>query len=121
MLLNEKSLLFLFCPECSGGKTESPNRVWDNGWVLEMDMVHIRTHSPTFGISNAELTAAWVFDNGYVTWVGITPDDVVKRDRERKKIQHLAQTDMRAYIEAMKEWGVKREKKFMLEGWRKMQ
>ena len=61
-----------------------------------------------------------VFDKGYATWVGITPDDHQKRDQERSKIQKLAKTDLRAYIQAMKDWGVIREKRFINEGWRKM-
>jgi hypothetical protein len=32
----------------------------------------------------------------------------------------LAKTDIRAYYEAMKEWGLNREKRFTDEGWRKM-
>ncbi len=67
------------------------------------------------------LTADWIFDSGYVTWVGITPDDTERRNRERDKIQQLAKTDLLAYINAMKEWGVEREKRFSAEGWRKMQ
>jgi hypothetical protein len=36
------------------------------------------------------------------------------------EIQRLAKTDLRAYLKAMKEWGVTREKRFTEEGWRKM-
>ena len=64
--------------------------------------------------------AAWVFDQGYATWVGITPDDTERRNQERQQIQKLAKTDLHANYQAMKEWGLGREKKFMAEGWRKM-
>lgn len=121
MLLDETSVERLFCPECSNGYEESQQqRVWDNGWVLELNMDVIRLHSSTFGLSIDSLTADWVFDSGYVTWVGITPDDTKRRNRERDKIQHLAKTDVLAYINAMKEWGIEREKRFSEEGWRKM-
>jgi len=95
-------------------------RVWDNGWILELDMDIIRTHASTFGMDADQLTANWVFDGGYVTWVGITPDDTATRNREREEIQALAQTDLLAYVKAMKEWGIEREKRFIGEGWRKM-
>jgi hypothetical protein len=59
-------------------------------------------------------------DEGYATWVGITPDDTKRRNQERDEIQKLAKIDIRAYHEAMKEWGLNREKRFTDEGWRKM-
>ncbi|MGD9304090.1 MAG: hypothetical protein PVF79_07475 [Desulfobacterales bacterium] len=36
------------------------------------------------------------------------------------EIYRLAKTDLRAYYEAMKDWGRNREKRFFEEGWRKM-
>ncbi|MHC4106043.1 MAG: hypothetical protein ACYSR9_13960, partial [Planctomycetota bacterium] len=93
---------------------------WDNNWVLELDMDVIRTHANSMGVSPAELSADWVFDEGYATWVGITPDDTERRNKERDEIQKLAKTDLLAYYEAMKAWGLNREKSFSEEGWRKM-
>lgn len=122
MLLSESSIKRLFCPACSQGlEEERPERVSDNGWVLELNMDIIKLQAPTFGVPAEELTADWVFDNGYVTWVGITPDDAEQRNRERDEIQELAKTDVGAYIQAMKDWGIGREKRFSEEGWRKMQ
>lgn len=121
MLLDDKSVTRLFCPECSAAVLfETADRVLDNGWVLEMNMKHIRSYCSTFGLSPEELTASWVFDQGYVTWVGITPDDNEQRNKEREQIQGLAKTDMRAYLQAMREWGMEREKRFIQQGWRKM-
>lgn len=84
-------------------------------------MDYIKNYSATFGMNADQLTANGIFDNGYVTWTGITPDDTERRNKEREEIQALAQTDLLAYIKAMKEWGIKREKRFSREGWRKMQ
>lgn len=121
MLLNESSVRQLYCPNCSQGlKETAPQRVYDNGWVLELDLEIIRKHSATFGIPADSITAEWVFDRGYVTWLGITPDDTETRNRERDEIQQLAQTDLMAYVEAMKKWGIEREERFSREGWRKM-
>jgi hypothetical protein len=111
MVLAESSVVRVYCPRCSQGlDCERNDRVWDNGWVLELDM----------DVLPQEVTAAWVFDQGYATWVGITPDDSERRNQERDEIRKLAQTDLRAYYQAMKEWGLNREKKFMEQGWRKM-
>ncbi|WP_457577280.1 hypothetical protein [Desulfomarina sp.] len=121
MVLRENSVTGLFCPECSRDKDrDKPGNIWDNGWILELDMDVVRSHASTFGMPADSLTADWVFDAGYVTWVGITPDDTRRRNREREEIQQLAKTDILAYVNAMKEWGLAREKRFIEEGWRKM-
>ena len=80
----------------------------------------VRQSARSMGISAQEVTADWVFDEGYATWVGITPDDTEQRNQERAEIQKLAKVDVRAYYEAMKSWGLDREKRFSEQGWRKM-
>jgi hypothetical protein len=121
MLLDKSSVKQLFCPNCSMGQDGArQNRVLDNGWVLELNMDIIGAHSSTFGMDTTSITADWIFDSGYVTWVGITPDDTETRNIEREQIQQLAKSDILAYIKAMKEWGIEREKRFIREGWRKM-
>ncbi len=120
-VLNETAIEELYCPECSRTiDLESSARVWDNGWVLELNMDAVRLQAGSMGVSPQPLTAEWVFDEGYVTWVGITPDDTARRNQERDEIQKLAKTDLLAYYEAMKSWGLNREKRFTEEGWRKM-
>ena len=86
----------------------------------EFDMEEVRLHAPTMEISPDSVSAEWVFDNGFATWAGITPDDVERRNRERAEILRLAKTDMPAYLEVMKRWGKDREKRFQEQGWRKM-
>ena len=121
MALDEQCVGQVYCPECSRNiATDADSRVWDNGWVLELDMDVVRTRAAVMGVSPAELTAEWVFDHGYATWVGITPDESEQRNRERAEIQKLAKIDLRAYYNAIKEWGTGREKRFLKEGWRKM-
>jgi hypothetical protein len=106
MILDEKSIAQVYCPECSGDiDTESNNRVWDNGWVLELNLDVVRTRAALMEISPDRVTADWVFDEGYA----------------RSEVQKLAKTDLKAYIQAMKDWGLNREKRFISEGWRKAQ
>jgi len=118
MVLAESSVTKVFCPE--NIDSERNDRVWDNNWILEFDMNVLQMHAASMGIAPQDVTAEWVFDQGYATWVGITPDDTDRRNQERAEIQKLAKTDLLAYYKAMKEWGLNREKKFMAEGWRKM-
>ena len=121
MVLAESSVAKVFCPNCSRNiDSERNDRVWDNNWILEFDMNVLQMHATSMGIAPQDVTAEWVFDQGYATWVGITPDDTDRRNQERAEIQKLAKTDLLAYYKAMKEWGLNREKKFMAEGWRKM-
>ena len=120
-VLNETAIEEVYCPQCSRNiDMECDHRVWDNGWVLELNMDVVRPYASSMGISPEELTAEWVFDEGYATWVGITPDDTQQRNQERAEIQKMAKTDLRAYYDAMKEWGLNREKRFTEAGWRKM-
>jgi len=121
MVLDERSIAEVYCPKCSQGvKRESDNKVWDNGWVLELNMDAVRARATMMGIAPEAVTASWVFDEGYATWVGLTPDDFQRREVERTEIQKLAKTDLRAYINAMREWGRAREKRLEEEGWRKV-
>lgn len=121
MVLNESAVAQVFCPICSKNvEKERNDRVWDNDWIIEFDMNVLQVHAASMGIAPQDVTAEWVFDQGYATWVGITPDDTERRNQERAEIQQLAKTDLLAYYKAMKDWGLNREKKFMKEGWRKM-
>ena len=121
MILDEKAVKEVYCPKCSREiDTGAEGRVFDNGWVLELNMDVVKCCAPVMGISPDEITAERVFDEGFATWVGITPDDYQNREKERSEIQKLAKVDVLAFMKAMKEWGVSREKRFTDEGWRKM-
>jgi hypothetical protein len=120
MILDERAVKRVYCPQCSNGSpAEGDSRVWDNGWVLELNMDVIRARAPIMEISPDRVRADWVFDQGFVTWVGYTPDDAKHRNRERAEILKLAPTDFQAYLKAMKEWGISREKRLREQGWRK--
>jgi hypothetical protein len=121
MIFDEQVVATVYCPNCSQNvEADCDNRVWDNGWVLELNMEVVQARIPVMDIAPEYVTADRIFDEGFVTWVGITPDDHQKREQERNQIQELAKTDLLAYVQAMKEWGLNREKRFVNEGWRKM-
>ncbi len=120
MVLDDLAIKNLYCPECSRDLEADESRVWDNGWVLELDMDVVRYHAKSMGMAPGEITADWIFDEGYATWVGITPDEADQRNRERAEIQKLARTDFMAYYKAMRQWGLDRQARFSREGWRKM-
>ena len=111
---------YLAWPDPITPRTDCDHRVWDNGWVLELNLEAVKARASVMELSPDEVTADRTFDEGYATWVGITPDDHQRRAQERAEIQKLAKTDLLAYMQAMKEWGLNREKRFIKEGWRKM-
>ena len=121
MILDQDSIAQAYCPQCSQNiETDWDKRVWDNGWVLELNLEVVKARASVMELSPDEVTADRIFDEGYATWVGITPDDHQRRAQERAEIQKLAITDLRAYMQALKDWGLDREKRFIREGWRKM-
>lgn len=121
MVLDESAVQGVYCPQCSEGlNMQGVEWAWDNGWVMELDMGVVRDRAPIMETSPDNIDADWVFDQGFATWVGITPDEAENRNRERAEIVKLASTDFPAYLKAMKEWGIGREKRFSDEGWRKM-
>jgi len=121
MILDETSVAKVYCPDCSQNiETDRDSRVLDNGWVIELNMEVVKAHAAVMEISPEAITADWIFDQEFVTWVGITPDDHQRREQERNEFQKLAKTDLLSYMQAMKEWGLNREKRFIEEGWRKM-
>ena len=121
-ILDEKAIKEVYCPKCSQDvDRHGEGMVHDNGWILDLDMEVIRLSAPLMGILPQKVTADQVFDEGYATWVGITPDESETRNRERAEILKLAKVDLPAYLRAMKAWGMDRERRFTEEGWRKMQ
>lgn len=58
MLLDERSVKQLFCPNCSMRNNDNQqHRVLDNGWVLELNMDVIGSYSSTFGMAAHSITA----------------------------------------------------------------
>jgi len=72
-ILDEKSVAQVYCPRCSVA-IEKPdkNRVWDKGWILELDPEVLQTQAGTMEIPSQEISAERVFDQGFATWLGIT-------------------------------------------------
>ena len=109
----------LFCPACSSRAVFDPaTMLADNGWVIEYNMDIAR-----FMLKNKSLAGNispdFVFDEGYCTWNGVYPTDIVDSARERQELLKLAQTDKKRYFEEFKNWGINRMERLAREGWRK--
>lgn len=120
MVLDEASVKGLYCPECSAAVDYRDGAmVSDNGWILELDEDVIKAFAPRMRMEYDEVTAEKVFDEGYVSWVGMTPEDNRTRSRERQIILDKFAADKREQFEALKRWAIAREKQFVAQGWRK--
>ncbi len=108
----------LYCPECSGDITYDPGTmIYDNGWIIEYDMDIAGVMGQN--LPAADITPAFLFDEGYCTWRGIYPSDHIDSVREREEIVKLAKTDPKRYFREIKEWGLKRMERLAADGWRK--
>ncbi|PLX39712.1 MAG: hypothetical protein C0608_11080 [Deltaproteobacteria bacterium] len=120
MVLDESVVKALYCPECSGRAEKDPVELLeDNGWILQLDKDVMALFAKRMNMDEGDATAENVFDNGFVTWVGMTPDDNQTRGKERDIIMAKFENDRLAQFQALKEWAIGREKRFVAEGWRK--
>lgn len=121
-ILNPSVLSNIFCPECSRNVNFHPGSMLeDNGWILEFDLVIARSCLHRANIHTANLGPESIFDQGYASWNGFTPDELDQRLVERQQIIELAHQDMHLYLKEIKRWGAARAKKFREAGWRKAQ
>lgn len=120
MLLDEASVVELYCPQCSATVDPDPvSMVEDNGWLLELDPDILKVYSPRMQLDPETVNASQVFDADFVTWVGFSPEDNKRRAEERERIIQETAGDKKAQFMALKQWAMDREKKFVTEGWRK--
>lgn len=120
MVLDEAAVAEVYCPQCSAAADLDPAAaVQDNGWVLQLDPEVLRTFAPRMGLAAEGLTADQVFDGDFVTWVGFSPDDSVRRNEERAEISRHHEGDLKGQFEALKRWAIEREQRFHDQGWRK--
>ncbi|MGD8529407.1 MAG: hypothetical protein PVG97_00410 [Syntrophobacterales bacterium] len=121
-ILNPGVLSNIFCPKCSRNVDfDAQSMLADNNWILEFDLVIARGCLHRANINTPNLDPEFIFDQGYASWNGFTPDELDQRLAERQKIIGLATQDMHLYLAEIKRWGSARVKKFREAGWRKAQ
>lgn len=121
-ILNPSVLSNIFCPKCSRDVNfVGTYMLEDNKWILEFDLVIASFFLNRANIDTADLSPTFIFDQGYASWNGFTPDELDQRLVERQQILGLADQDMHLYLKEIKRWGSARVKKFCEAGWRKAQ
>lgn len=112
----------LYCPECSSEvELDASCMVEDNHWILEFDVHLAKGCLRAVRIDSHPISPAFLFDEGYASWNGLTPNELDQRSAERREIIPLADKDMRLYLAEMKRWGCERAQKLREAGWRKAQ
>jgi len=120
-LLSPEILVNLFCPECSSEREFNPDTmVADCGWVLEYDM-----EAAQFYFLRRGLNRAWspemIFDEGYLTWQGLSPVDHEFRTALKERLAPLIKEDLKHYMHSLKiEW-LAHVERLKAEGWRRAQ
>jgi hypothetical protein len=99
----------LYCPRCSTeARFYADKMIADNNWVLEFDMDLATNQLQRAHVHTTRLSPTFLFDEGYVTWNGLSPTELEQRLAERQEIIALATQDMRLYLDRMKHWGCRR-------------
>jgi hypothetical protein len=93
----------------------------DNEWILEFNLASAKGCFQLANMKTSVLTPSFLFDQGYATWNGFTPNEMEQKLLERQEIISLARSNMRLYLEEIKRWGCERAEKFREAGWRKAQ
>lgn len=121
-ILNPNVVRNIFCPECSTSVNfDLESMLVDNDWVLEFDLPLARGCLLGANINTTHLSPAFLFDQGFATWNGFTPNELEQRLDERREIIALAEENMHLYLAEIKRWGCERVQKFREAGWRKAQ
>lgn len=119
-LLPEEVILNIYCPGCSRSIFfNPPTMVLDNGWIIEYDMEIANNFASKIGFVPGEVTPEILFDNGYSSWNGYSPNDQEDKAKEKAELLSLAVGDRKRYIEEFKVWTEKRLKRLSDDGWRK--
>ena len=120
-LLQPEVLTRLFCPSCPGDLPFNQEAmIGDNGWVIEYDMVLAKgAVSRRNMVDPDEVNPAYIFDQGYCTWLEIYPGEQKDIKEEKEKILKLRESDQQRYLKEIISWNVKRLESLKAKGWRK--
>mgnify|MGYP000977386429 CR=1 FL=1 len=120
-VLPEAILINLYCPECrSQADWDGATMIEDLGWILEYDMDGAKFFFGNKGMDD-DITPEFLFDEGYCSWNGLTPQDLAERTRLHAALAPLLQQDRLAYIKAIKETMINHANDLKTAGWRKAQ
>jgi len=122
-LLQPEVITRLFCPSCPGDSAfEQETMLGDNGWVIEYNMVLARNAVVGKQLVDPEIvTPAYIFDQGFCTWLETYPGEKGEIKEEKDKILEMQKADQQQYLKEIMAWNINRLESLKAEGWRKAQ
>jgi hypothetical protein len=119
-IIPEEVVAAVYCPEESPEVSfDKESMIEDNGWIIEYDMEVARFYGEHAHKSPEEITPEFLFLEGWASWTGMTPTDVVDLQRERNEIIRLRDKDVKKYFEEFRKWGNSRAERMRKAGWKK--
>ena len=120
-ILPERVVINLYCPECGGPvKRDKSTMIEDVGWLIEYDMEIARLYLNLKGI-NKPVTPEFIFDEGYCTWYGMSPNDLEENARVHEDLLPLQKKDKLLYFNELKRIRLAQFTELRKAGWRKAQ
>jgi hypothetical protein len=118
-ILSAVCLINLYCPECrSRAAWNGATMVKDCGWVMEYDLVGARALFWQRAIKT-EITPEFIFDEGYLTWLGLAPGDQELNSRLHRRLEPLIEEDLNLYLKTLKTEWLAHVAELKAAGWRK--
>ncbi len=113
----------VYCPSCSPSvDLNAETMICDNEWIIEYDMDLARMLAISkMGSDQAEITPAYLFDEGLATWREMYPGETLDIADERWEIIKKKDDDPKAYLKEINSWAVHRIQRLKESGWRKAQ
>ncbi len=120
-ILSPEILVNLYCPECRPAvHWDADSMVEDCGWVLELDIPAAQLSFQKKGI-HRQVTPAYLFDEGYLSWQGLSPVDAEVNAEIHQRLEPLAKENMQQYLQALKKEWLAHVAQLKAAGWRKAQ
>lgn len=120
-ILPPEVLVNLYCPECRSAAAWQPDTmVEDCGWILEFDLAAAQAFFQKRGIKR-QVTADYLFDEGYLSWQGLSPHDLEVNADLHRRLEPLSRENMAQYLQALKQEWLAHVAQLKAAGWRKAQ
>jgi hypothetical protein len=113
-------LINLFCPACRPDDIRDEVMLQDCGWVLEYDVGRAQTCFDHRGIQG-RATPPFIFDEGYLSWLGLAPGDQEINTRLHQRLAPLIEQDLALYLKSLRSEWLAHVAQLKAAGWRKAQ
>jgi hypothetical protein len=120
-LLPPAVLVNLYCPDCQDqAQWDAETMMRDNGWIMEFDIPVALKVMSRQGLEGP-VTPEWIFDEGYVSWQGLSPLDHEESEAMHRRLAPLIHEDLALYLKTLKSQWSEHVAALKAAGWRKAQ